>query len=215
MLSLAVLPGLKMLNYSPIDAAERFNAELYYLSRVTAQLRRAEPGSTEEQRILDENPQFQPLVAKHDYELHLRSPRAQEAKYAPGTLGARLITLHVTPVNHARRAKSIQVPKTISIYELKSQLGRRFGLLPARFRIVWETGEWDPVGKGEGEDGDEFSVGSEDGEGDDGNGEKGRWVRREVVVLEGTSSVGFWVDGDTAVLRLEELDVGSNARDDE
>lgn len=85
---------------------------------------------------------------------------------------------------------------------------------------MFETEEWDPVAREEGDDG--WSV-SEDGDGEseeggreggggmdgygvEGRGRKkgrGRLVRREEELVEGTKAVGDWVGGKKARVRVE------------
>lgn len=47
--------------------------------------------------------------------------------------------------------KKQDIPRTIDVYRLKGIVGRLFGIRPIGCKLIWETGEWDPV-KGE-EDG--------------------------------------------------------------
>ena len=88
-------------------------------------------------------------------------------------------------------------------------------------RLIWETGERDPVG-GRGDD-DRWSVSSgedrsaEEGEEGiedvdaekdevlkvDANREEGKWIRREVELVDGTREVGFWIEGREARVRVE------------
>lgn len=37
------------------------------------------------------------------------------------------------------------IPRTVDVYRLKGIVGRLFGIRPMRCKLVWETGEWDPV----------------------------------------------------------------------
>ena len=113
-----------------------------------------------------------------------------------------------------------QVPRGFDVYRLKGVVGRLFSLPPMGLRLVWETGEWDPVGGGE--DGGEWScsedegVGAEDGGGccaemaggdrvrSGGVGREGYgWVEREVELVDGTREVGFWIEGRAARVRVE------------
>jgi len=99
------------------------------------------------------------------------------------------------------------------VYALKGIIGRLFGLKPMSLKLIWETGEWDPVAGAD--DRDEDSDLEQDvdlGEGKreaDGRGEKeeerdnGRWVQREEELVDGTKDVGFWVEGREARVRIE------------
>jgi hypothetical protein len=71
--------------------------------------------------------------------------------------------------------------------------------------LVWETGEWDPVagyeelGDSSDEDDDEpreekVSTTSKD---------QGKWMKREIEIVESTRRIGFCVDGMEARVRVE------------
>ena len=110
--------------------------------------------------------------------------------------------------------KKKQVPRGFDVYRLKGTVGRLFSLPPMGLRLMWETGEWDPVG-GE-EDGGGWSC-SEDEEGDDEDGgaevegedevgverEGHGWMKREVELVDGMREVGFWIEGRGARVRVE------------
>ncbi|KAL2430575.1 hypothetical protein ABEF95_011247 [Exophiala dermatitidis] len=84
--------------------------------------------------------------------------------YAPGTLGSRLVdTVFYVPVQDTDSASSSEqlhhttnvtttvqtfrrpLPTTISVYRLKSLVANHFGLPALRFRLVYESPEYDPV----------------------------------------------------------------------
>ncbi len=80
-------------------------------------------------------------------------------------------------------------------------------------KLIWETGEWDPVAS---EEDDGWSVSaddSDDGDGGPSDGDKvrnkdqerdrTRWERREMELVDGTREVGFWVEGKKARVRVE------------
>ena len=119
------------------------------------------------------------------------------------------------------------IPRTVDVYRLKGIVGRLFGIRPMSCKLIWETGEWDPVGEEAGwsvsEDESDCEVderveGGSDGENNDvlrkgkrdglwrGGGEerqKGKWVRREMELVDGTREVGFWIEGKEARVRVE------------
>ena len=72
MLSLARLPQVTLLDYSPITVAERTNAELYYLSRISEELKETSHNSKEERKVLASHPQWDALCAKHDYQVTVK-----------------------------------------------------------------------------------------------------------------------------------------------
>lgn len=86
----------------------------------------------------------------------------------------------------------------MGIYALKGIVGRLFDLRPMGLRLVWETGEWDPVpGLGGGDWG-----GSEDEDEND-KRDASKWAQREIELVDGTRDVGFWIDGREATVRVE------------
>ncbi|KIW85737.1 hypothetical protein Z517_01129 [Fonsecaea pedrosoi CBS 271.37] len=88
---------------------------------------------------------------------HLSSDSSQTKSeldaYAPGTLGSRLVDAHffyMPPTDNVTTTPPREpfhrlLPTTISVYRLKSLLARYFGLPPLRFRLVYESHEYDPV----------------------------------------------------------------------
>ena len=54
-----------------------------------------------------------------------------------------------------------RLPRTVGIYALKGIVGRLFNLRPMALRLVWETGEWDPI---PGLDDDDWGVSDSDDE---------------------------------------------------
>lgn len=101
------------------------------------------------------------------------------------------------------------IPLTVDTYCLKGIVTRLFSLPPLECKLIWETGELDPVAGREDEEG--WSV-SEDDSDEDG-GEKGRlkekdkdkdrWVQREVELVDGTREVGNLVEGKKVRVRVE------------
>ena len=110
--------------------------------------------------------------------------------------------------------KRKEIPRTVSVYRLKGIVGDLFGIRPMGCKLVWETGQWDPVsGEDEGwscseddEDEDEevmLSAGIERG-GEDGQiKENDKWVQREIELVDSTRDVGYWIEGRTARVRVE------------
>lgn len=99
--------------------------------------------------------------------------------------------------------KTQRLPRNFDNYRIKGIVGRIFGLRPFQLRLIWETGEWDPVA------GDE----AEEDEGEDGGTTidgvhvdsvvKEKWARRDVELVDGTREVGFWIEGREARVRVE------------
>jgi len=125
--------------------------------------------------------------------------------------------------------KSRRIPHSVTPYQLKSIVGRLFALPPAHLKLTWETEEWDPVGQKLGvADEERWSVPSDeeedagDGQGDsvqteegakvaegvevnkvDIQRDKGKWVQREVELVDGTRQIGSWIEGKKARVRVE------------
>ncbi|KAL1861585.1 hypothetical protein VTK73DRAFT_7008, partial [Phialemonium thermophilum] len=72
------------------------------------------------------------------------------------------------PRNRGNDVKFVRIPKSFDVYAVKGIVGRLFGLPPLRLRLVWETGEWDPVAGYDEEEMEQEGKGSErTGQGDD------------------------------------------------
>lgn len=126
-----------------------------------------------------------------------------------------------TEAEEAIVEKKKDIPRTIDVYQLKGIVGRLFGIRPLGCRLIWETGEWDPV-KGE-EDGwscseeEELERAAIDKRAGAGGGPditkvgnqnqkknaRGNWTRRETELVDGTRDVGFWIEGREARVRVE------------
>lgn len=220
MLMAARLPSVRTLNFSNITTADRTNAEMYYLSRIARQL--STTPEAEEAQVLARHRRWAELC-----ELYGEPVVSRQQDINPNFLEARLITVHFYLAelttsesednNAAVGEKLVQIPKSFDIYAVKGIAGRLFGLPPLKLRLVWETGEWDPVGGFDDDDGDS----SEDEEveaererrqddaatsiaGTSIAGKKGgRFVRREVELKDGPRQFGYCVDGLEAKIRVE------------
>jgi len=214
LLTTARLPTLTHLNHSPITAPERQNAELFYLNLIARELSAAP--ADQESQILSSHPRYHGLCALHGAPEIVRHA-ADEVK--KGTMAERIVkfTFYLLPAGSSADEtieKSAEIPRTVSVYKVKGVVGRLFGMRPLSCRLIFETGEWDPVG---GEEGDEWSCsesddddeaglnGGEVGKGVDDGQEpnRGKWVRREVELVDSTREVGFWVEGMEARVRVE------------
>jgi hypothetical protein len=88
-------------------------------------------------------------------------------------------------------------------------VGRAFNVKPLSIKLIWETGEWDPVAGYEDDEG--ISDDEEEQEAarnfnkveDTEQKDKGKWMKREVEIEDGTRQIGFWVDGLEATVRVE------------
>ncbi|PHH53069.1 Tubulin-specific chaperone E [Ceratocystis fimbriata CBS 114723] len=147
MITIGRLPQIKILNFVSITADDRANAELFYLSRIAREL--AAVGKEEEETALKHHPRYQMLC-----EIYGAPEVTRQNKVNPDFLEARLIKVTFYLVQHNEQSQNPQdvgeeyvrlVPKSFDIYAVKGFLGRHFGIAPMQLRLIWETGEWDPV----------------------------------------------------------------------
>lgn len=227
MLTLARIANLKVLNFSNITLAERTNAEMFYLSRIGKAM--AEVPENEEHLVAAQHRRFNELC---DIYGALSIVRAGPA-INPEFLEARLIkfTFSVATETRERQESNIgtkiqEIPKGFDVYQVKGIVGRLYGLRPLSLRLIWETGEWDPVagyedeeeeGDTDEEDEEDFNRVEKEGlaseihkeKGQDlkekGTSERGKWMKREVELENGTRQIGFWIDGSEAKVRVEIL----------
>jgi len=247
-LTLARLPLLQTLNYSTVTEKERLNAETYYLGTIARELANAS-SSDEETRaaILSSHPRWEALCAEYGEPVVDVAGRRAGAggEVDPGSLAARLVRVEFclggggggvggvggVGVPSTQQALSStgftwteDIPRSASIYSLLGRVGKRLDVrVPLGLRLVWETGERDPVGAvggvgaggragAGGGDGPEYwdssdddgENGDEDGDGDEVMANmKGQWVAREVELAAGTRAVGSYLEGRGGRVRVE------------
>jgi tubulin-specific chaperone E len=205
MVTLARLPGLTSLNFSTITAEDRTNAETFYLSRIARQLAQVPEGA--EESVTSQHGRFDELC-----ELYGEPTVVRTSEINPAFLEARLV--HVTFYLQGNGLeREVKVPKSFDMYAVKGLAGKLFGLPPLQLKMVWETGEWDPVASYDDDDDVESSEGEEEqqslekkmGTGTDERqeGKAGRWVRRQVELKDCPRQFGFCVDGFEARIRVE------------
>lgn len=212
MLLTARLPSLKALNFSTITPQDRANADMFYLSRIARQL--SSVPAENEADVLARHPRYAELCARYGAPAVSRT-REVDPRFLEGRLVS--VTFQLGAAE-----KTVGVPKSFDVYAVKGVVGRLFGLAPLGTKLVWETGEWDPVG-GFDEEGDssedeeaevdkerrEDGVVVEDGErGGEGGVTGGRWVKREVELRDGPRQFGYCVDGMEARIRVEVVTTG-------
>jgi hypothetical protein len=207
MLTIARLGKLTALNFSNITATDRTNAEMYYLSRIGKEMGQVPEG--EEQSVASQHKRYPELCEKYGPAVIVRK---KAGALNPDFLEARLIkfTFYLPHKEDSQKepiTKLQEIPKSFDIYRVKGIVGRMFDIRPLSMRLIWETGEWDPVAGYEEEEQDEDSDDESDGRagipGTVASAEKGKWMRREVEIEDGTRQVGFCVDGMDAKVRIE------------
>ncbi|ESZ93622.1 hypothetical protein SBOR_6000 [Sclerotinia borealis F-4128] len=145
MLTLARLGNLKKLNYSSITPQDRNNAELFYLSKIGNELGAVE--LDQESTVLSRHKRYEELCGLHGLPVVVRK---EEAGINPAFLEARLIkfTFYVPArpeTNQQEMTIVKEIPKTFDVYRVKGIVGRLLGCRPMSLKLIWETGEWDPV----------------------------------------------------------------------
>lgn len=215
MLLTARLPGLRVLNFSTITPQDRTNADMFYLSRIARQL--ASVPVEKEPEILIRHPRYDDLCAHYGAPVVNRTQEI-DSRFLEGRLVAVSFQLATTSGGRPAEKTAVKLPKSFDLYAVKGIAGRLFGLSPLSIKLVWETGEWDPVGgfdeevdssedehveleRERREDGDLDEAGKDEGDGGGKNG--GRWVKREVELRDGPRQFGYCVDGMEARIRVE------------
>ncbi|KAH9870551.1 hypothetical protein IAQ61_006027 [Plenodomus lingam] len=191
MLTLARLGNLKTLNHSPINDKERLNAESYYLSMIAKEVQFAPEGLREQ--ILASHPRYGWLCEEYGEPDVKRSVDAVN----PNSLAARLVKIkfHRAPGEAVFEA---EIPMSCTAYTVLGIVGKRFGVPPLKCRMIWETGDWMSARKTMG------GVTDEEWESDDSEADIGmQRIMREVEIVPGTRSIGTWVDGTEAAVRVE------------
>lgn len=226
MLLAARLPQLRAINFSSITPQDRTNAEAFYLSRIARQL--ASVAEEDEPALLAaRHPRYADLCALYGAPAVARAKPGEvelDARFLDGRLVTVSFSFSLTAdgVEGGRGGgeRKVRLPRSFDLYAVKGVAGRLFGVSPLRVRLVWETGEWDPVGGFDEEVGRDDDDSSEDEEAElererrgadvserEGGGGKaaggGRWVKREVELRDGPRQFGYCVDGSEARIRVE------------
>ncbi|KAI0136680.1 hypothetical protein BJ170DRAFT_602735 [Xylariales sp. AK1849] len=203
MITLGRLANLKVLNFGSISTNDRQDAEMFYLARIGKHL--AAVPESEEAEVIENHKRYAELVDIYGPPVVNRTKEIN-----PAFLEARLVTVHFVfhPRDGEFMERTTKIPKSFDIYRVKGVAGKLFGREPLRCRLIWETGEWDPVAgfddevedSSEEEDAEEITVA--DGASQPG-GKAGKWVKREVELQDGPRQLGFCVDGLEAKVRVE------------
>ena len=208
MLTVARVGTLKTLNFSNITPKDRENAEMFYLSRIGKAL--AQVPESREVSVTSEHKRFAELCKLHGAPVVVREgPKTVDENFVEGRLIK--FSFHFPPKRGEREndgiTKELEIPKSFDVYRVKGMVGRLFGIRPLSLRLIWETGEWDPVAGYEEEENSSDEKDEEDAETIDAekaiNQAKGKWMKREVEIEDGTRQVGHWVDGMEARVRVE------------
>lgn len=202
MLTIARLPQLETLNYSRISDKERLNSETYYLGQIAAELSRAPIEYAA--AITSRHPRWRALCEEYGEPAIQRQLKQDEMD--PNSLAAKLVHFRFTLAPNAlpevsSRTWCDEIPKLFKIYTVLGMIGKRLGVVPLTLRLIWETGEQDPVGRDGGYTGPEEWDSSDD-EGATSVTE-GNLIAREIELVAGTRAVGTYIEGREANVRVE------------
>lgn len=210
-LTLARLPQLQTLNHSTITDEQRLNADTYYLKQIVWEIEAAP--RDQHGAILASHPRWQDLCKDFGTPLVDSAPRREKGEIDPSTLAARFVAVTFYLEDGLRDALCdealyfgehewiVDVPRSASVYALHGRVGKDMeGVLPLNLKLVWETGERDPVRMGG--DGSEAPEWWDSSDEEDRDGE-GEWVAREVELVAGTRMVGSYFEGREARVRVE------------
>jgi hypothetical protein len=192
MLTLARLGNLKTLNHSPINDKERLNAESYYLSMIAKEVQFA-PENLREQ-ILKSHPRYEWLCEEYGEPDIQRSVNAVN----PNSLAARLIRIKFYLATSTSTTLETEISMSSTAYTVLGIVGKHFRVKPMKCRLVWETGDWMSARKSM------TDIADDDWDSEDSEAEMGmERIMREVEIVPGTRSIGTWVDGSEATVRVE------------
>ncbi|KAI0117346.1 RNI-like protein [Daldinia grandis] len=216
MFTVGRLANLKILNFGTISNTDRQDAEMFYLGRIGKHL--ATVPETKEAEIIKQHRRYAELC-----ELYGPPVVNRQKEINPAFLEARLVTVHFTFHPKAKGGEIVErttkIPKSFDIYAVKGIAGKLFGMNPLGVRLIWETGEWDPVAGFDDEVEDSSDEEEEEQEQEQEKGEveeaidtgdgsqtdtkTGKWVKREVELQDGPRQLGFCVDGLDVKIRVE------------
>ncbi|KAI1357096.1 Thioesterase/thiol ester dehydrase-isomerase [Xylaria sp. FL0043] len=211
MFTVGRLANLRTLNFGNISTTDRQDAEMFYLAHIGKHL--ATVPETQAAEILKHHKRYAELC-----ELYGPPVVNRRKEINPAFLEARLVNIQFVfhPKGQDPIQRTTRIPKGFDIYAVKGIAGKLFGVKPLSIRLIWETGEWDPVAgfddEVEDSSGDEEELpAAEDVKVNNNTStdnprpgdEAGKWVKREVELPDGPRQLGFCVDGLEARIRVE------------
>jgi hypothetical protein len=197
-LTLARLPLLRTLNHSTITPKELLNAETYYVSLIARELALT-ISPQQRAEVLAAHPRWEELCEEYGEPATIKEG---DGEIDPKSLAARFVTVtfHLN-TSTPPQEWTIPIPRSSNIYALLGRVSKRLGVSPLSLRLVWESGERDPVrtgGEG-GEAPEEWDSSDEEEEGE------GEWTTREVELVGGTRMVGSYLEVAEARVRVESV----------
>jgi Leucine-rich repeat (LRR) protein len=224
-LMIARLPStLKTLNYTAITEKDRVNAEVYYLSQIAKELSLLLPEEKKRKKdVLKHHPRWKELCQEYGVP-SVQSRAIDENNVDPTTLAARLVSCLVYPStattttttdntdsNNKQQQQQeenviMEIPKSTTTYKLHGIIARHLSLPPTCLRLILETGEQERVNMATWNGVEEWdSSDEEEEEEEEETTEKKRkeWKQREEELVGGTRTLGTFVDGREARIRVE------------
>lgn len=114
----------------------------------------------------------------------------------PDSLAARLVrcNFHLASevAQGAERRKTMDLPRSFTVYNVLGLVGRHFGQSPTLLKLIWETGEDAAVAVG-----DELDVGGSTTQRQQSPGS------RDEALIPRTRNLGTWIDASEADIRIE------------
>lgn len=110
--------------------------------------------------------------------------------------------MDVTFVFTDRPEWQVKIPKSFNVYSVLGMVGKRLSVMPLELRLIWETGERDPIGLNQDQTGIEEWDSDEEEDGDEIKIDENS-VAREVELVAGTRTLGTYIEGREARVRIE------------
>ncbi|KAJ5168243.1 uncharacterized protein N7482_003837 [Penicillium canariense] len=198
-------PSLRTLNFSTISLQDRSNAEMYYLSLIGKTL--SATSEAEEPAILAEHPRYSELCELYGEPTVTRAVEGDGSGRRgihPRSVAARLVKMAFRLSQSQVCVK--EIPASFDSYQVKALVSRLFDLPPYKFKLVWETDEWDPVEQQAGDDGapdwDEDSDDEMQAPAPAPSADTSRFMRREIELVDSTRDIGFLFQGETGEMKI-------------
>jgi len=172
------------------------NAETYYLSQIVVEL--SQNPESERDVVLRRHPRWNDLCEEYG---EPRIPRTTNPYgLDPNSLAARLITITFA---YGSKSWTEDIPQSFNIYSLLGVVGKSLNEKPLKLRLIWESGEEDSTRGLDGPrfDGPDWWDSSDDEATHESDGNKR--LTKEVELLAGTRSLGTYIEGKTANIRVE------------
>lgn len=214
MITVGRIGTLKTLNFSKITTTERNNAEIYYLSKIAQELTEVSEDNVD--IVLSRHKRFKELC--NEWGPPIISREGAKSHDPVARVEGRLINFTFKQLNINSKEDCMltiyrEIPKSIDVYRVRGLVAKLFGISVLDLRLIWETGEWDPVA------GYEFDeIQNSDTDDDTAFTENdicikkemvrrkdknSRWQKREVEIIDSTRQIGNCIEGANAVVRVE------------